>query len=318
MTFQFAVLGSGSKGNSALFRHGGAGILIDAGLGVRMTTERLASVGCDWSHLAAVVLTHTHGDHVDTSVFRALSRRGVPLYCHEGHHHELAGDPGYAALDRLGLVRFYDERPFMAPSGFRIEPVTAWHDGGPTFGFRLEAGAGGKRKGISVGYLTDTGTWSDETAEALVDVDVLGVEFNHDVMLQRTSGRHPALIARNLGDRGHLSNRQAADLVAAILSRSRRDRIAHLVLLHLSDQCNRPEIALREAGEAVRESGRQVFIHAARQSPAHPDLSLSPARSRSHWRPDVAGVQGIARSTKSRRRPAEACAFLPGLNLESS
>lgn len=317
MTFQFAVLGSGSKGNSALFRHGGAGILIDAGLGVRMTTERLASVDYDLSRIAAVVLTHTHGDHVDTGVFRAMSRRGIPLYCHEGHHNELTRAPGYTALDRVGLVRFYDERPFMAPSGFRIEPVTAWHDGGPTFGFRLEAGAGGKRRGVAVGYLTDTGTWSDETVEALADVDVLAVEFNHDVMMQRTSGRHPSLIARNLGDRGHLSNRQAADLVGSILARSRRDRIAHLVLLHLSDQCNRPEIALREAGEVVRESGRQVFIHAARQSPAHPDLSLSPSRAAARWRSDVVGVTST-KSARAGRRSSETCAFLPGLNLECS
>ncbi|MDG3003838.1 MBL fold metallo-hydrolase [Paludisphaera mucosa] len=317
MTFQFAVLGSGSKGNSALFRQQGAGLLIDAGLGVRLLAERLASVGSDWSHLSAVVLTHTHGDHVDTGVFRGMARRGIPLYCHEGHHQNLDRDEGFKALDRLGLVRCYDDRPFMAPSGFRVEPVTAWHDGGPTFGFRLEAGAGRKRRGVAVGYLTDTGTWCDATADALVDVDVLGVEFNHDVMMQRTSGRHPALIARNLGDRGHLSNRQAADLVSSILARSRRDRVSHLVLLHLSDQCNRPEIALREAGEAVRESGRQVLIHAARQAPAHPDLSFGPTRSAAYWKPHGAASR-TARPSSARRRPSDACGFLPGLNLESS
>ncbi|WP_337176403.1 MBL fold metallo-hydrolase [Paludisphaera sp.] len=316
MTFQFAVLGSGSKGNAALFRHGGAGLLIDAGLGVRSLTERLASVGSGWSRLAAVVLTHTHGDHVDTGAFRRMAREGVPLYCHEEHCRRLAPDPGFAALDALGLVRCYEERPFMAPSGFRVEPLTAWHDGGPTFGFRLEAGAGGKRRGVSVGYLTDTGTWDDATAEALADVEILGVEFNHDVALQRNSGRHPALIARNLGDRGHLSNRQGAELVASILERSRRDRVSHLVLLHLSEQCNRPEIALREAGEAVRESGRQVLIHAARQAPAHPDLAFAPSRS-SAWRGHGFAAAG-ARRPKSRRAHAESCGFLPGMALEGS
>lgn len=317
MTFQFAVLGSGSKGNSALFRQQGAGILIDAGLGVRSLTERLTSVGSDWSHLVAVVLTHTHGDHVDTGVFRGMARRGIPLYCHEGHHRNLGRDAGYTTLEALGLVRLYDERPFLAPSGFRIEPIPAWHDGGPTFGFRMEAGAGRKRRGVSVGYLTDTGTWCDATAEALVDVDVLGIEFNHDETLQRTSGRHPALIARNLGDHGHLSNRQGADLVSSVLSRSRGDRVSHLVLLHLSDQCNRPELALREAGDAVRESGRQVLIHAARQVPAHPDLSFGPARSTYDWKAHAAGARP-SRPSKSRWRPSEACGFLPGLYLENS
>ncbi len=316
MAFQFAVLGSGSKGNAALFRHGGAGILIDAGLGVRSLSERLAGVGADWSRLAAVVLTHTHADHVDTGAFRRMAREGVPLYCHEAHHRALAADPGFAALDAAGLVRRYEDRPFLAPGGFRIEPVAAWHDGGPTFGFRLEAGAGGKRRGASVGYLADTGVWDDAAVEALADVEVLAVEFNHDVAMQRNSGRHPSLIARNLGDRGHLSNRQGADLVAAVLERSRPDRARHLVLLHLSAQCNRPEIALREAGEAVRQSGRQVLIHAARQSSPHPDLTFGPSRS-TLWKPQ-AGAGRRPRRTKPRLVHAESCGFLPGFVLEGS
>jgi phosphoribosyl 1,2-cyclic phosphodiesterase len=315
MTFQFAVLASGSRGNSALFGHESAAMLIDVGIGPRAMGDRLRSVGSDWSKVGAVLLTHTHGDHVDAGTFQNMARRGVVLYCHEGHRSNLMGQAGFEALDRLGLVRHYDERPFLAPSGFRVEPITAWHDGGPTFGFRLEAGAGRKRKGVAVGLLTDTGTWCDATAEALVDVDVLGIEFNHDVAMQQRSGRHPALIARNLGDRGHLSNRQGAALVGAILERSRRDRLSHLVLLHLSEQCNTPELALRSACDAVRESGRQVLVHAARQSPAHPDLRFGPSRSTA-WR---AGVVRAARPKGAVGTAArEVVGLLPGLNLETA
>lgn len=313
MTFQFAVLGSGSRGNSALFCHQGDGILIDVGLGPRVLAERLESVGSCWSRVRAVLLTHTHGDHVDTGSFRGMAKRGIHLYCHEGHRGKLKADAGFAALDRANLVRHYDDdRPFMGPNGFRVEPITAWHDGGPTFGFRIEAGAGCKRRGVAVGYLADTGAWCDAMAEALVDVDVLGIEFNHDVAMQRYSGRGPALIARNLGDRGHLSNQQGADLVAAILQRSRGDRIGHLVLLHLSQQCNTPALALQAAGEVVRQSDRQVLIHAARQAPAHPNLRFGPSRSTHSWR-----TSG-ARRKKPARRPAEPLALLPGFNLESA
>lgn len=312
MTFQFAMLGSGSRGNSALFAHQGDGLLIDVGLGPRALGDRLESVGSDWSRIRAVVLTHTHGDHVDKGALRGMAKRGIPLYCHEGHRENLADDPGFAALDQAKLVRHYDDRPFMGPNGFRIEPITAWHDGGPTFGFRIEAGAGRKRKGAALGYLADTGTWCDAMAEALVDVDVLGVEFNHDVAMQRYSGRSPALIARNLGDRGHLSNKQGAELVAAILDRSRRDRVGHLVLLHLSQQCNTPALALQAAGDVVRESDRQVLIHAARQAPAHPNLTFGPSRSTFSWRANG------ARRAKPAKPPLEPLAFLPGLNLESA
>jgi phosphoribosyl 1,2-cyclic phosphodiesterase len=315
MTFQFAVLGSGSRGNSALFSHESAGLLIDVGLGPRVLADRLKSVGSDWSRINAVVLTHTHGDHIDTGSFQGMAKRAIALYCHEGHRDNLKGDGGFEALDRLGLVRHYDERPFLAPSGFRVEPITAWHDGGPTYGFRLEAGMGLKRRGVAVGYLADTGTWCDATADALANVDVLGIEFNHDVALQQASGRHPALIARNLGDRGHLSNRQGAALVGSILERSRHDRVSHLVLLHLSEQCNSPELALRSACDAVRESGRQVLIHAARQAPAHPDLRFRPSRSSFNWKASPAGG---ARPKGAKRPTQEVVALLPGLNLETA
>ncbi len=77
-------------------------------------------------------------------------------------------------------------------------------------------------------------------AESLTDVDVLGVEFNHDVALQKSSPRPEFLIARNLSDEGHLSNRQGAELVQAVLARSRDGALRHVVLLHLSEQCNQP------------------------------------------------------------------------------
>ena len=312
MTFQFAVLGSGSRGNSSLIRHeGGVGLLIDIGLGPRVMDQRLESVGADWSRITAVVLTHTHGDHVDSATLQTMVRWGIVLYCHEAHRIELEADAGFQELDRLGLVRHYDGRPFLAPSGFRVEPIALLHDGA-TFGFRIESVARRRTRAIGVGYLADTGSWSDDMADSLADVDILGVEFNHDVNMQQTSGRSRALIARNLGDRGHLSNRQGAELVRSVLKRSSRDRVAHLVLLHLSEQCNRPELAIHEAREAVETTGRKILIHAARQAPAHPNLQIGPHRSAA-W-----NSQGGARSRAAgrSRAPASAAAMLPGLDLD--
>src|SRR3954449_1920509 len=85
MSVQFAVLASGSRGNATLIRSGGAGLLIDLGVGPRTLEARLASVGSGWGHVAAALLTHTHGDHVDNNTLHNLARRGVPLYCHEAH-----------------------------------------------------------------------------------------------------------------------------------------------------------------------------------------------------------------------------------------
>ena len=278
MPVQFATLASGSGGNSAWVQAGGSGLLIDLGLGPRSLAARLAGVGADWDRVAAVVLTHTHGDHVSDASLRLMARQGIDFYCHEGHRPALSRHAGYAELDRAGRVRTYDDRPFLAPNGLRVEPIPLRHDGGPCFGFRVEGSAARRGRWSAVGYATDTGSWTEATADALADVDLLAVEFNHDVEFQRSSGRSPYLIARNLGDRGHLSNDQGAGLVSAILSRSRPGAVRHLALLHLSGQCNRPTLALAAARAALKAAGRRARIHAALQDAPSSYTRVEPAR----------------------------------------
>jgi phosphoribosyl 1,2-cyclic phosphodiesterase len=256
-------------------------LLIDLGVGPRTLAERLASVGATWGDVGVDLLTHTHADHLDNATLLGLARNRVPLYCHEGHRQELLRHSGFQALEAERLVRHYDERPFLSPNGLRVEPVSLRHDG-PTFGFRVEATIARGRPAVGIGYVADTGSWSTLMADALAEVDILGVEFNHDVEMQRNSNRHPALIARNLGDHGHLSNSQGAEFVSAVLERSGRNGPRHLVLLHLSDQCNMPGLALATARAALRESGkgRRVAVHAATQQVAHPNVWVRPGRRR--------------------------------------
>ncbi len=277
MGVQFAVLASGSRGNATLVRAGGSGLLIDLGVGPRILTERLESVGARWDQVGSAVLTHTHGDHVDDNTLGLFARRGISLYCHERHRRRLGSLVGFQTLDAAGLVRHYDDRPFLTPGGVGIEPLELSHDGA-TFGFRIEIKADRKSRSVAIGYVADTGTWSPALADGLSGVDLLGVEFNHDVELQRQSPRSAALIARNLGPYGHLSNVQGADFVAAVLKCSERKSLRHLVLLHISLQCNRPLLALKSARAAIRGSGRRIAIHAAQQAPAHPNLWVEPGR----------------------------------------
>jgi phosphoribosyl 1,2-cyclic phosphodiesterase len=254
--------------------------LIDVGIGPKVLAERLETVGSSWSRIGAVVLTHTHGDHVDTSTFAELARRGISLYCHEGHCDYLTADAGFRRVEAAGLIKFYDDHPFLATTGLRVEPITLRHDGGPTFGFRIESSARRRARPVSVGYIADTGCWSAEMVEALIDVDLLGVEFNHDVQMQKTSRRPEFLIQRNLGDGGHLSNSQGAELLCAVLTKSRPGTVRHAVLLHLSQQCNRPALAIKAAREAVKSTGRQSQIHAAEQAVPSPSLQVTSARTR--------------------------------------
>lgn len=280
MTVQFAALASGSRGNAALVRTGGAGVLIDVGIGPRALSHRLSAVGSGWGMIAGALLTHTHGDHVGDATLRYLARRRIPLICHEGHAERLGHLAGFRLLAGAGLVRPYDERPFLTPTGMRVEPIAVSHDGGPTFGFRVEVCPGRRGGSVSVGYVSDAGCWDDRHADALAGVDLLGLEFNHDVALQLGSGRSRALIRRNLGPLGHLSNEQGAGLLAAVFDRSGSAGPRHVVLLHLSEDCNRPELAYGLALETAGRCGRRVAIHLARQWSASADVRLTPRRRR--------------------------------------
>jgi len=298
MSVQFAVLASGSRGNSTLVQGRNGGLLIDAGMGPKIMAERLESVEASWASISAAVLTHTHTDHVDTATFTELARRRIVLYCHEAHRKHLADDPGFQRLLTARLCRLYDDCPFLTTNGLRIEPIRLRHDGGPTFGFRIEVSAEPRQRPVKIGYLADTGSWSEAMVDSLADVDILGVEFNHDVAMQKASNRPGVLIARNLGDQGHLSNRQGAEFVQSVLKRSRSQALRHVVLLHLSEECNEPELAVQVARDAIEPLSRHVEVHAARQNPAHPNLWIGPCRRPS--RPAAISAAG-GRSARPKR-----------------
>jgi phosphoribosyl 1,2-cyclic phosphodiesterase len=304
MAFRFTVLASGSAGNASLLEAGGFGLLLDAGLGPRQLAARLAAGGRTWNHVHAVLLTHTHGDHWNERTLAHLRRRRLPLYCYPAHHPALSNYGWeFARLQAENLVRPYepDGEWDLAP-GLRCRALQLRHDGGATFGFRFWGPA------WSVGYAADLGSWAPELATALADVDLLALEFNHDVELEYASGRSPQLIARVLGDEGHLSNEQAAALLHEVLRRSAPGRLRHLVQLHLSRECNHPTLAVQAARAMLTGAAAGVQVHTAAQDRPSPSLTLAP-------QPEVANVLPPPRRAAAARkpRPASSCQpWLPG------
>jgi phosphoribosyl 1,2-cyclic phosphodiesterase len=279
MGLRFTVLASGSGGNASLVQADGFGALIDAGLGPRLLAARFKAAGLSWDAVQAVLLTHTHSDHWKDATLGWLARRRVPLWCHPDHHTVLRTySDAFLDLAASGLVRSYAEGEDFAPApGLCCRPLRVRHDGGATFGFRLEGAPDLLGQRPALGYVADLGCWDEALAAGLAGVDLLAVEFNHDVAMQYASGRMPRLVERVLGDEGHLSNEQAAGLVRAVLARSPAGRVQHLVQLHLSRDCNRPTLA-RAAARAVCAGLEAPFeIHTAEQDAAGATLSLRAA-----------------------------------------
>jgi phosphoribosyl 1,2-cyclic phosphodiesterase len=267
MGVRFTVLASGSGGNASLVESGGFGVLIDVGLGPRQLSARLAKAGLSWSAVHAVLLTHTHSDHWKDATLAHLHRHKVPLWCHGGHHTVLRTySDGFLALHEAGLVHSFEPRQdFELSPELRCQALPVRHDGGATFGFRLEGPADLFGQRGAIGYAADLGCWDDDLAGCLADVDLLAIEFNHDVDMQHASGRTPRLIQRVLGDEGHLSNAQAAALVRAVLEHSAAGRLRHVVQLHLSRDCNRPALARAAMRPLLEERGGSITLHTAEQ-----------------------------------------------------
>ena len=235
-----------------------------------------SGVGAAWPGIHAVLLTHTHGDHWNERTFAYLHRLRIPLFLHADHQQYLGNYCStYESLEKAGLLRGYvNGAEFEVGPGLRCRPVAVRHDGGPTFGFRFEGPADLFGQPCSLGYAADLGCWDDGLADLLADVDLLAVEFNHDVALERASGRMPRLIARVLGDDGHLSNEQGAALVRAVLERSANGRLKHVVQLHLSRDCNRPDLAAEAAWSVLGDREGTIEVHTASQDRPGPTLTL--------------------------------------------
>src|SRR5207248_8620238 len=140
MSIRFSVLASGSSGNATLLEFAGFGVLVDAGLGPRELSGRFSSLEVDWSHIDAVLLTHTHTDHWKRRTLSHLARNGIAFYCHAEHHQVLAHvSAGFKRLQQARLVRNYAafECLSLAP-GLSCLPLPVCHDGGHTFAFRME------------------------------------------------------------------------------------------------------------------------------------------------------------------------------------
>lgn len=247
---EFIVLGSGSSGNTAVVRADGRALLIDAGLSARQTLRRLAAAGIDPSEVCAVLLTHEHGDHA-----RGLPVLLATLRC-----------PVYATRLTADEVRNQDSRNHSADwrifstgstfslGSFEITAFSVPHDACDPVGFTVRRGA------LSIGLLSDLGHANHSVVHHVTGVDCLFVEANHDEEMLQADAKRPLLVKqRIMSPHGHLSNRAAAELAR----RARTPSLRHVVLGHLSRDCNTAELAVAAVTAVLGEQGEVCVTCAA-------------------------------------------------------
>ncbi len=250
------TLASGSSGNALLCVCGETRLLVDAGISCRRITTALARLGLSLDCLSAVLVTHTHADHI-AGLQTLLKRCDVPLCASERTVRELRRR--YAGIE----ARTHDLE-LCAPTAIgscMVTPFPLSHDAPGACGYRIDTAGG------SLGILTDSGYVTEEAADLLPGVDLAVLEANHDVETL-CSGPYPySLKRRILGAEGHLCNEDAARFAVTLAEAG----ASEIILAHLSRENNTPAMAYRTVALALSAAGlAPVLSVAPRDCPGPP------------------------------------------------
>ncbi len=245
------MLASGSSGNAALFSTGQTRILLDAGLSMKELARRLALIGEDLESIDAILVTHEHSDHVAGLPVLARSKKvRAPIYLTRLTAPAIDWGPSEPRLET-----------FQAGAAFTIGDVEVTsfsipHDAIDPVAYCLEA------RGVRIGVVTDLGYIPASVKFHLRRADLLMLESNHDLDMLKV-GPYPWSIKQRVMSRvGHLSNLGMSEYLAADLDAS----TTHLVLGHLSEQNNHPEIVRIVAAQSLESRGLRTELSIAAQA----------------------------------------------------
>lgn len=250
---KLTVLGSGSTGNAILISTEKTNVLVDAGMSAREIARRMAEMGIDHRKLDAILITHEHTDHV-SGLRVLLSSVKCPVYI-SGETEDACYDSQWTGHNGGGEV--IKRREMMkgrtvtieSCSEFRIgdidfEPFTVPHDAVDNFGFVA------KHDGVKLATLTDFGHITALMKEKLRGCDAIIIESNHSIDMLRMCLEYPwSLKQRIMGRHGHFSNEDLSEWLMKDFDGSAR----HIILAHLSQRANEPNLARIMAESALRE-----------------------------------------------------------------
>ncbi len=230
-----AVLASGSKGNCTYVETKEHHVLIDLGTSSLQIEKKLRSFNIDPKCIDSIFVTHAHKDHT----------AGINVFYKKYHPTVYLTDNIYKEAN-LKLDNYINLKEQMQLGDLKIIPVPTSHDAKDSRGYILES------DDKSMVYMTDTGYINEKYDELLKNRNIYVMESNHDIELLMNNDHYPHYLKmRILGDDGHLSNEDSARYLAKYIG-SKTEKV---FLAHLSEENNRPEIALSNLRSTLKKKG---------------------------------------------------------------
>ncbi len=249
-------MSSGSKGNSLYVEGENTRILIDAGIGARSLSNRLAQFDTTLDDIDALFISHEHSDHV-RGVGTLAKKFKIPVYCTEGTFRK--------ARQSYGLTtgwRRISQQDNIEVNNLMVESYPTPHDAAESVAFVVRCG---KKK---LGHATDLGSVPLLVKEKLKNSDTLLVEANHDIPMLKEGAYPWHLKQRILGSHGHLSNEDCAELLASV----EHPNLKKIVLMHLSETNNHPQKAISTVRHSL--SDKSIPLILANQNEATPLMDV--------------------------------------------
>lgn len=240
---QVCVLGSSSSGNAIYIECDSIKILVDAGLRARIIQERLREIDVEVDEIDAIFITHEHSDHI--AALKTLTKQqDIPVYCTRCTAEAIENTFKKSFNFHIFSTA---ERFIFGP--FEIEAFSVFHDAQDPVGFTFTSADG------RLGIISDLGYITPALNQKLNDCNIIIIESNHEEKLLVADIRRPwTLKQRILSRQGHLSNDAACRFICDIA----KETLQHVVLFHLSQDCNKPDIAYNKMRNALDNHG---FTH---------------------------------------------------------
>ena len=239
---KFCSLYSGSSGNSIFVSSEKSKILIDAGLPGKKIDEALKSIGEKPEELNGIFITHEHSDHIKG--VGVLSRKyDIPIYANDRTWLAMEGSIGKIKEHNIKIM---DRRSVVDIEDMSIKSFVIPHDAAAAVGYSVVS----NDKKISVA--TDFGTFTEEIYSNIKDSEVILLESNHDINMLKFGPYPYNLKRRILSEVGHLSN---DDCGKAIVDIAKNGVAKRIILGHLSNTNNHPDLAFQTVLSVIQEKG---------------------------------------------------------------